>query len=128
GKGAAKGEGHVERDRRREERRSERRHGLEAPEQPPTEDDALVRARRRAAAETGFYVHLVSYLAVIALLALINVMTTWYPWFLWPAFGWGFGLFSHWMGVFGSRALKARYFDPAVDPALHRHNLVMHTD
>jgi len=127
-KWAAKVERHDERDRRREERRAARRHGREAPEQPPTEDDALVRARRRAAAETGFYVHLVSYLAVIALLALINVMTTWYPWFLWPAFGWGFGLFSHWMGVFGSRALKARYFDPAVERELQREKVVMQTE
>jgi len=127
-KWAAKVERHAERDRRREERRAERRQGGPEPEQPPTEDDALARARRRAAAETGFYVHLVSYLAVIALLALINVMTTWYPWFLWPAFGWGFGLFSHWMGVFGSRALKARYFDPAVERELQREKVVMQTE
>src|SRR5262249_12320711 len=61
-------------------------------------------------------------------LALINLMTTWYPWFLWPALGWGFGLFSHFMGVFGSRALKERYFDPAVERELQREKAVMQTE
>ena len=113
-------ERHVERDRRRNERRAGRHCGPRAswavgPEPPRSEEEQLLqRARSRAAAEMGFYVHLTSYLGVIALLALINLITTWYPWFLWPAIGWGVGLFSHYMGVFGSRALMARYFDPAV--------------
>jgi signal transduction histidine kinase len=127
-------ERHVERDRRRNERRAGRRHGghcapwTAAPEPPKSEEELLQRARARAAAEMGFYVHLTAYLGVIALLALINVMTTWYPWFLWPAFGWGFGLGSHWMAVFGSRALKARYFDPAVERELVREKAVMQTE
>ena len=127
-------ERHVERDRRRNERRAGRHCGPRAswavgPEPPRSEEEQLLqRARSRAAAEMGFYVHLTSYLGVIALLALINLMTTWYPWFLWPALGWGFGLGSHWMGVFGSRALKARYFDPAVERELVREKVVMQTE
>lgn len=127
-------ERHVERDRRRSERRAGRHCGPRAswvvgPEPPRSEEEHLLqRARSRAAAEMGFYVHLTSYLGVIALLALINLMTTWYPWFLWPAIGWGFGLGSHWMGVFGSRALKARYFDPAVERELVREKVVMQTE
>ena len=127
-------ERHVERDRRRCERRAGRHGGLRVswavgPEPPRSEEEQLLqRARSRAAAEMGFYVHLTSYLGVIALLALINLMTTWYPWFLWPAIGWGFGLGSHWMGVFGSRALKARYFDPAVERELVREKVVMQTE
>jgi signal transduction histidine kinase len=93
-----------------------------------SEEEAMRRARRRAAAEAGFYAHLMSYLGVMALLALINLMTTWYPWFLWPAFGWGFGLFSHWMGVFGSQSLKRRYFDPAVERELQRERATMQTE
>jgi signal transduction histidine kinase len=127
-------ERHVERDRRRCERRAGR-HGAQrvswavGPEPPRSEEEQLLqRARSRAAAEMGFYVHLTSYLGVIALLALINLMTTWYPWFLWPAIGWGFGLGSHWMGVFGSRALKARYFDPVVERELVREKAVMQTE
>src|SRR5262249_34038442 len=106
----------------REARRWARRHGYPAPEQapeaPPTpekasEEDIVRRARQRAAAEVGFYAHLQSYLGVIAFLALINFFTTWYPWFIWPALGWGVGIFAHYMAVFGSRRLKERYFDPA---------------
>src|SRR5437016_10090379 len=81
---------------------------------------------RRAAA--GVYAHLASYLSVIALLALISLFTSpWYPWFLWPAFGWGIGLFSHYMGVFGSRALKERFFDPAVERELRRERATVET-
>jgi signal transduction histidine kinase len=76
-------------------------------------------------AETGFYVHLMWYLAVVAGLALINVMTTSYPWFLWPTLGWGFGIFSHWMGVFGARRLKQQYFDPVVEREVRREKAVM---
>jgi signal transduction histidine kinase len=119
---------HAERDRRRQERRAERRGAASAPERPPTEDELLRRARARAARETAFHVHFTAYLGTIALLALINLMTTWYPWFLWPALGWGFGIFSHWMGVFGSRALKERYFDPAVERELRREKAVMQTE
>src|SRR5262249_43778913 len=126
-KWAAKMERHAERDRRRQERRA-RRHGRDEPGPPPATQDPLAPAPRRAGPETGFYVHFVTYLGVIGLLALINLMTTWYPWFLWPALGWGFGLFSHWMGVFGSRALKERYFDPAVERELQREKAVMQTE
>src|SRR5437762_9085271 len=99
------------------------------PAKPPSpEEEALRRARRRAAAEAGFYGHVMTYLGVIAFLALINFFTTWYPWFIWPALGWGIGLFSHWMAVFGSRALKERFFDPAVERELSRERVSMQTE
>src|SRR5262249_48492555 len=127
-KWAKRMERHAERDQRRHERRSHRAAGSPS-EEPRSEDEQiLARARARAAAEMGFYGHLTAYLGVITLLALINLMTTWYPWFLWPAIGWGFGLGSHWMGVFGSRALKARYFDPAVERELQREKAAMQTE
>ena len=97
-------------------------------DQAPTEDETLRRARRRAAAEVGFYTHLMSYLGVMAFLALINLFTTRYPWFVWPALGWGVGLFSHYMAVFGSRMLRQRYFDPAVDREVRREKVVMQTE
>ena len=124
----------------REARRWARRFGIEpgsttppAEERPQaaavaTEEEIHRRARRRAAAEVAFYAHLQSYLGVIAFLALINVFTTWYPWFLWPAIGWGAGLFAHYMAVFGSRRLKERYFDPAVEREVRREKEVMHTE
>jgi signal transduction histidine kinase len=95
---------------------------------PADEAELRRRARRRAAAEVGFYVHLMSYLGVIALLALINLFTTRYPWFLWPALGWGIGLFAHHMAVFGSRLLRERYFAPAVEREVRREKVVMQTE
>ena len=92
------------------------------------EEEAVRRARRRAAAQAGFYAHLMSYLGVIAFLALINLFTTRYPWFIWPALGWGIGIFSHWMAVFGSRILRARYFDPALERELRRERATMQTE
>jgi len=92
---------------------------------PKTEDEVLQRARRRAGAEAGFYAHLMSYLGTMALLALINICTTSYPWFIWPAMGWGFGLFSHYMAVFGRRMIKERYFDPAVEREVRREKVDM---
>jgi signal transduction histidine kinase len=103
--------------------------GWTRPEKAPSpEEEALRRARRRAAAEAGFYAHLMSYLGVIAFLALINLFTTRYPWFIWPALGWGIGIFSHWMAVFGSRILRARYFDPALERELRRERATMQTE
>jgi two-component system sensor histidine kinase HydH len=88
----------------------------------------LLRARRRARAEVGFYSHQMSYLGVMAFLALINLMTTRYPWFLWPALGWGIGLFSHYMAVFGRQMLRERYFDPALEREVRREKAVMQTE
>src|SRR2546425_9517228 len=125
---------HAHRDAVRVARRAARearRWGLPAPEaakSPSPEEDALRRARRRAAAQAGFYAHLMSYLGVIAFLALINLFTTRYPWFIWPALGWGMGLFSHWMAVFGSHLLRERYFDPAVERELRRERATMQTE
>jgi signal transduction histidine kinase len=81
---------------------------------------AYERARRRAAAEAGFYVHLMWYATVIGFLFLINLMTTGYPWFLWPALGWGFGLMSHFSAVFGWRWIQERVFQPAIQREVQR--------
>lgn len=92
------------------------------------EADVLRRARQRAAAEVGFYSHLMSYLGVMAFLALINLFTSHYPWFIWPAIGWGIGLFAHYMAVFGSRLLRERYFEPAVEREVRLEKVVMQTE
>ena len=116
---ARKFERHDERPRRRREDRE--------PEDP--EKVVLRRARFRAAAVVGFYVHLASYIGVIALLFVINMLTSpTKPWFVWPAFGWGIGVFSHYMGVFGSRWVKERFFDPAVEREVRREKAVMQTE
>lgn len=92
------------------------------------DDDVLRRARRRARHEVGFYTHLMSYLGTIAFLALINLFTTRYPWFIWPALGWGIGVFSHYMAVFGRQLMRERYFEPAVEREVRREKAVMNTE
>lgn len=95
---------------------------------PRPEEEVVGRARRRARAEVGFYTHMMSYLGVIAFLALVNLLTTRYPWFLWPALGWGIGLFSHYMAVFGGRMMRERFWEPAVEREVRREKAVMNTE
>jgi signal transduction histidine kinase len=81
------------------------------------ERQAYERARKRAAAEAGFYVHLMWYGIIIGFLFVINLMTTGfggYPWFIWPAIGWGFGIASHFAAVYGWRWVHHRVFEPAI--------------
>jgi signal transduction histidine kinase len=85
------------------------------------ERQAYQRARRRAAAETGFYVHLMWYGLVIGLLFCINVLTS--PeelWFLYPALFWGFGIISHFTAVFGWRWIHEQVFAPAIEREVQR--------
>jgi signal transduction histidine kinase len=100
------------------------RAGFDAGE-PPTfktdaERQAYMRARKRAAAEAGFYVHLMWYGLVIGFLFCVNLITTSYPWFLWPALGWGLGLASHFSAVFGWRWIHERVFQPAIQREVQR--------
>jgi len=91
----------------------------------PADREARSKARRVAAA-VGFSIHFTAYVTVILVLALINLVTSpWYPWFLWPAFGWGIGLFAHFMAAFGRHAIKQRFFDPMVEREVRREKAVM---
>jgi len=87
------------------------------------ERQAYNRARRRAAAEAGFYVHMMWYGIVIGFLFIINLVTGGlgsYPWFLWPALFWGFGVASHFSAVYGWRWVHDRVFDPAIQREVQR--------
>jgi signal transduction histidine kinase len=81
---------------------------------------AYQRARRRAAAKAGFYIHLVWYGLVIGFLFLINLLTTGFQWWLFPAVFWGFGLLSHFVAVFGWRWIHERVFEPAIQREVER--------
>lgn len=59
------------------------------------------KARERAKAKYGFFVHAGVYAAVMVLLVVINLVTS--PrviWFVWPLIGWGFAVALHGVGVF----------------------------
>ena len=63
--------------------------------------EAYQRAKKRAEAKFGFYIHLSVYIAVSILLIIINLSSsTQYLWFKWPLIGWGIGVFFHALGVF----------------------------
>lgn len=63
--------------------------------------EAYQRAKRRAEAKIGFYIHLAVYVGVNILLIIINLSTSpQYIWFKWPLLGWGIGLFFHGMSIF----------------------------
>ncbi len=136
---------HLEREQRRWQRqaaRAERRYGVKITVPPiriaataaasaadaASDSQVLERARKRARAETAFYTHLMAYLGVVALLALINLLTTAYPWFIWPALGWGIGIVSHYMAVFGSRVMRERYFEPAVEREVRRERVALQSE
>jgi signal transduction histidine kinase len=85
------------------------------------ERKAYLRARKRAAQEAGFYVHLMWYGIVIGSCLLVNLITTpRFEWWLFPAVGWGIGLVSHFGGVYGWRWIHDRVFEPAVQREVQR--------
>ena len=70
------------------------------------------RARLRAGAKLGFYIHLAAYVLVNLLLLAINLRTN--PgrlWFLWSLCGWGVGVICHGVSVFLGRTIMQRMTD-----------------
>lgn len=61
----------------------------------------------------GFRAHMTSYIFVIGLLVVIWLVTSIasggliYFWPIWAAFGWGIGLFAHYMSVYGGWARQS---------------------
>ena len=71
-----------------------------------SQTDEYRRARGRAQAKFGFFVHGAVFVAVMALLVIINMITS--PdaiWFIWPLIGWGLALALHavWVFLFADR-------------------------
>ncbi len=66
-----------------------------------TQSDAYAKAKERATAKYGFFVHAGVYAAVMVLLVFVNLVTS--PraiWFVWPLIGWGFAVVLHGVRVF----------------------------
>lgn len=58
--------------------------------------DEYQRARGRAEAKFGFFVHVMVFAAVMGLLLVINLVTSAsYLWVIWPLVGWGLALGLH---------------------------------
>ena len=70
--------------------------------QPSTESLAYLKASKRVKELKGFYGNVTSYCLVIPFLIFVNLYTAPnYHWFWWPMFGWGIGVASHALQVFG---------------------------
>jgi len=82
-----------------------------------TDDErrAYLLARKQASREAGFYVHLMWYGIVIGFLFILNMFTSpFHWWWQWAAFGWGFGIVSHFAAVYGWEVIRQRIFEPAI--------------
>lgn len=67
-----------------------------------TEEEIYRKAKKKVNAKKGFYLHLGSFFATSAFLFVINYLTSPdFLWFLIPTFGWGIGIVSHYIAVFG---------------------------
>jgi hypothetical protein len=67
-------------------------------------NEKLERAHKAAKGKVDFIRHLIIYGSVILFLAIINNITgSRYQWWLWPALGWGIGVFFHFLSSWGFR-------------------------
>ena len=58
------------------------------------------RAKEHVAKLKGFYINLTMYCLIIPALIVLNAMTSNFPWVIFPALGWGLGVFFHGSEVF----------------------------
>jgi two-component system LytT family sensor kinase len=81
------------------------------------ESSAYDRAAKRVQELKGFYANLISYCLVIPFLIFVNLSTApQYLWFWWPMLGWGIGLASHGLQVFGiSRSWEEKQIQKILD-------------
>jgi sensor histidine kinase YesM len=76
------------------------------------EQDVYLRAKKHVKAAREFYGNLTSYLIVIPVLGLFNYLT--YGGFIWvvfPAIGWGIGVFFHGLSVFNYNLLLSKNWE-----------------
>lgn len=59
------------------------------------------KAKEKVDGIRGFYVHAFIYFVIMGVLVMVNLATTRFPWAVFPALGWGLGLLSHGLKVYG---------------------------
>ena len=73
-----------------------------------SEEELRKEAKLRTEAKLGFYVHLAVYSCVNFVLYVVWWLSGGFPWFVFPLLGWGFGLFVHFLWVFGQISVTDR--------------------
>lgn len=67
-----------------------------------SEEVSYEKARKKVEKLKGFYTHLMVYLMVNTVLLIINLTASReYLWVVWPMLGWGVGLLTHGLSIFG---------------------------
>lgn len=70
------------------------------------EEQRYLRAKKKVDDMKGFYTHLTVYCLVIPIIIFVNLRyVPHFHWFWFSLVGWGFGLFFHWLNVFGFNLL-----------------------
>lgn len=69
------------------------------------------RAKKQVADERGFYTHLVTYIGVSILFIVLDFRSGGVRWWYWPVIGWGIGLASHYLNVFGPSFLPGKKWE-----------------
>ena len=77
-----------------------------------SDDELRRKAKLRAMAKLGFYIHFSVYVGVNVLLFFVwwftrgdtAIPNASFPWFIFPVVGWGIGLVAHGLSVFGHTA------------------------
>lgn len=83
--------------------------GLQGKLTPEEKKEIDAWAARRARRRVGLYIHATAFVVVIVLLTAINLLTTpRHLWVVWPFFGWGIGIFLHWIFA-GKRVLAGKF-------------------
>ena len=60
------------------------------------------RAQQRVEEIKSFYTHLIAYVMINPFLIFVNYYTYWdFQWFWFPLFGWGIGLATHALQIYG---------------------------
>lgn len=66
------------------------------------EPSSYRKVKKRIKKKKDFYQHLNTYLAIGVFFFVLNSLTSFGRWwFYWPMFGWGLGLFFHYLDTFG---------------------------
>ena len=65
-------------------------------------EQSYLRAQKKVDDMKGFYTHLSVYCLIIPFIIFVNLkFVPQFHWFWFSLIGWGFGLFCHWLNVFG---------------------------
>lgn len=87
------------------------------------------RAKKKVMAIKGFYSHLTVYVLVNIMLITINLMFS--PnkiWFIFPLFGWGIGLVSHFISVFVTNKRGSAWEDKKIKEFMEKDDSEMKND